>query len=61
MTNGAHDYEARCRELQASCAFFWFLWAAFMASLFFSFMSHKSGGGGSARGPVRKGPVMTQV
>lgn len=61
MTNGAGDLERRCRELQASTAFFWFLWVCYMGSLFFSFMNRGSSGLSSGRGGARKGPVMTQV
>jgi len=59
MTNGAHNYEERCRELQASCAFFWFLFATYCVNLFFDV---KGKGGSSSRSTsTRKGPVMTQV
>jgi len=61
LTNGAFDMERRCRELQASTAFFWFLWVCYMASLAFSFMNKGSSGLGAGRGGVRKGPNMTQV
>jgi len=51
-----------CHELQASCAFFWFAFAAFAASMALGLMN----GGGSTsfrggRNGIRKGPVMTQV
>jgi len=61
LTDGAHNYQERCRELQASCAFFWFLFATYVASAVFSFMNRGSGST-VRRGGIRKGgPVMTQV
>ncbi|KAH8796706.1 putative Non-classical export protein 2 [Hyaloscypha finlandica] len=61
LTNGSHDTSKRCRELQASTAFFWFLFASFVGSLVLGIM----GGGGtmSMRRPGigRKGPSMSQV
>lgn len=59
-TNGSDDPEARCRKLQAATAFFWFLFAAFVASTVISFMTGQS----SVRrsGGIRKGgPAMSQV
>jgi len=59
LTNGSHNPSKRCHELQASTAFFWFLFAAFAASVFFDFAGRNSG---IARGGLRKGgPSMTQV
>jgi len=58
LTDGSFNTGKRCRELQASDAFFWFLWVTFMASAALSFMNR--GSVGSGRG-ARKGPVMTQV
>jgi len=56
LTNGEANTEKRCRELQASTAFFWFLWACFMGSLAFGFMArnHTSTG-------TRRTPNMAQV
>lgn len=60
LTNGSHDHEGRCRELQASTAFFWFLFASFAGSLVFGFLGARSSG--LSRGGVRKGgPAMSQV
>lgn len=62
ITNGAFDTEKRCREAQASTAFFWFGWAAFVVSLAFSVMGGT--GGANLRGGVggiRRGPAMSQV
>ncbi|KAJ9608583.1 hypothetical protein, variant 1 [Exophiala oligosperma] len=61
LTNGAHDREGRCRELQASTAFFFFTWAAWSASLFFSVLGSR-GSGVNLRGiRGRGGPAMSQV
>lgn len=61
LTNGSHDMEKRCHELQASTAFFWFMFLGFAGSVFFDFAGSRSGGG-SSRGGVRKGgPTMSQV
>ncbi|KAK0615989.1 marvel domain-containing protein [Bombardia bombarda] len=53
---GSLDDTKRCREIQASTAFMWFLFATFAAGLFFAFMSFRRGGGS-----VRSGPTMSQV
>ncbi|KAI0108219.1 marvel domain-containing protein [Daldinia grandis] len=47
---GSDDTEKRCREIQASTVFLWFLFAAFAASLFFVLRELRRGGG-SVRGP----------
>jgi len=50
-----------CRESQASCAFIWFAFASYAASLFFSAMGARGGvsmRGGTSRGGV---PSMSQV
>lgn len=54
---GSHNAENRCRELQASDAFMWFLFATLCGSLFFSLKEMRSpfGGARSAR------PAMSQV
>lgn len=46
----------KCRELQASTAFMWFLFATFVASMAFAAMGFKRGGSS-----VRTGPGMSQV
>lgn len=54
---GSDNDEKRCREIQASTAFFWFLFATFAASLFFTFTESRSFGGS-----VRSSrPNMSQV
>ncbi|KFY48503.1 hypothetical protein V495_01317 [Pseudogymnoascus sp. VKM F-4514 (FW-929)] len=47
-----------CRELQASCAFFWFLFACFIGSMVMTGL--KGGFGGMKRGGG-SGPAMSQV
>jgi len=58
-TNGAHNMSKRCHELQAATAFFWFLFAAFLASVAMTFMNR--GSSPSMRGGIRRGPSMSQV
>jgi len=58
LTNGAHNMGQRCHELQASCAFFWFLFAAYAGSLFLDFVG---GSGTIIRASRRGGPSMSQV
>ncbi|KAH8811870.1 putative Non-classical export protein 2 [Xylogone sp. PMI_703] len=61
LTNGAHDMQARCRELQASTAFFWFLFATYVALLVFDFIGSR-GSRLTSRGNItRGGPSMSQV
>jgi len=57
ITNGSFNTEKRCREAQASTAFLWFGWVAFVVSLIFSVMSR---GNVNLRGGIRK-PAMSQV
>jgi len=60
LTNGSHNMGKRCHELQASTAFFWFMFAGFAASIAFDFMGSRSTM--SSRGGIRKGgPSMSQV
>lgn len=54
---GALDVGKRCREIQASTVFVWFLWATFVATLALAFLSFRRMGG-SARS---HGPGMSQV
>jgi len=64
LTNGSHNEEKRCHELQASTAFFWFLFACYVGSLVMDFMGNGSsmssmrGRGGGVR---KGGPSMSQV
>jgi hypothetical protein len=59
ITNGSPNTHKRCREAQASTAFMWFGWAAFVASLAFSAMNGR--GNVNMRGVRRGGPAMSQV
>jgi len=57
---GSADDQKRCREIQASTVFMWFLWACFAVSLFFTATSWRRAGG--SMGSVRSGrPHMSQV
>lgn len=49
--------EKKCRELQASTAFMWFLFGTFLASAALAALRLRREGGGS----VRSGPTMRQV
>ncbi|KAK4458041.1 marvel domain-containing protein [Cladorrhinum samala] len=53
---GSADNEKRCREVQASTAFMWFLWVTFTIGLVISLMGFRRGGGS-----VRTGPTMSQI
>lgn len=54
---GAADTEKRCREIQASTVFMWFLFISFVASFVLTFIDFRRGGGS-----VRHGrPNMAQV
>jgi len=52
--------EQRCREGQASTAFFWFAFAAFLASTVMSGLGTR-GSSGARSGGIRRGPAMSQV
>jgi hypothetical protein len=54
---GSANDEKRCREIQASTAFMWFLWATFCACLFFTWKQCRSPFGSSRSSR----PNMTQV
>jgi hypothetical protein len=54
---GSGNDEKRCREIQASTVFMWFLFATFVAGLAITFMTFRRAGGS-----VRSGvPTMSQV
>ncbi|KAL2046698.1 hypothetical protein ABVK25_011612 [Lepraria finkii] len=59
--NGSTNQSKRCHEAQAVTAFLWFGFATFLASLAFSALAAKSGGGLSRGGVRRGGPAMSQV
>ncbi|KAJ9156316.1 hypothetical protein NKR23_g1380 [Pleurostoma richardsiae] len=54
---GSANDEKRCREIQASTAFMWFLFACFAVGVFFTFMGFRRGGASVRSG----GPHMSQV
>lgn len=54
---GSNSDEKRCREIQASTVFLWFLFANFVVLLFFSFKDWRGGFGGFRRSK----PSMSQV
>lgn len=56
---GDRNVEHRCREIQASTAFMWFLWACFCASLFFVWRESRGVGRGASVRSSR--PNMSQV
>lgn len=61
---GSGDDEKRCREIQASTVFMWFLWATFMGCLVLTFMDSRGGMGGMSNPMKRRsksGPNMAQV
>ncbi|KAI8935200.1 hypothetical protein NX059_007791 [Plenodomus lindquistii] len=61
VTNSSGSYEQNCRQAQATCAFLWFGWAAFVATLILNFMAGR-GSGANLRGGIRRGgPAMSQV
>ncbi|KAM0722531.1 hypothetical protein Q7P37_001972 [Cladosporium fusiforme] len=51
---------SRCREAQAATAFFWFAFAAFLASTVMSGLASR-GGANVRAGGIRRGPAMSQV
>ncbi|CAK7230554.1 hypothetical protein SBRCBS47491_007623 [Sporothrix bragantina] len=55
---GSEDTEQRCRELQASSAFLWFLFATLVASLVLTLVNFRRGGGSSGGSSA---PHMSQV
>ncbi|KAF2749584.1 hypothetical protein M011DRAFT_466026 [Sporormia fimetaria CBS 119925] len=59
ITNGSPDTEKRCREAQASTAFLWFGWAAWVATLILGFLSNR--GNVNMRSVRPGGPAMRQV
>lgn len=61
LTNGSHNPEKRCRELQASTAFFWFLFASYIGSLVLDFTNGGMSMSMRRPGIGRKGPSMSQV
>ncbi|KAL6708976.1 hypothetical protein ACN47E_002103 [Coniothyrium glycines] len=60
VTNSSADTERNCRQAQATTAFLWFGWAAFVATLVMNILSAR-GSGTNLRGGLRRGPAMSQV
>lgn len=56
---GSNDNTKRCREIQASDVFLWFLWATFIACAFFTFRDWRRSGGSAGRSSVGA-PSMAQ-
>jgi len=61
LTNGSHNPEKRCRELQASTAFYWFAFAGFLASAVVAGLNSRGSSMGARGGIRRGGPSMSQV
>jgi len=61
VTTGSFNPTKRCQELQASTAFFWFLFATFCAALVLNFLGGRGSGFSSRGGMGRGGPSMSQV
>lgn len=61
LTNGSNDPSKRCHELQASTAFFWFLFASFVGSLVMDAIGSRGTTSMRGRPGIRKGPSMAQV
>ncbi|TVY47113.1 Non-classical export protein [Lachnellula occidentalis] len=60
LTNGSHNMGKRCHELQASTAFYWFMFVGFAGSVAMDLIGSSSSLRG--RGGMRKGgPSMSQV
>ncbi|RYP42078.1 hypothetical protein DL768_010403 [Monosporascus sp. mg162] len=53
---GSGDDEKRCRQIQASTVFLWFLFITFVGTLFYVFKDSRRGGGS-----IRRGPNMSQI
>jgi len=61
VLNSSADTEQNCRQAQATTAFLWFGWAAFVATLAVNIMNGR-GSGANLRGGIRRGgPSMSQV
>ncbi|MCJ1365637.1 hypothetical protein MMC16_004762 [Acarospora aff. strigata] len=62
VTNGSNNPGKRCHEAQAVCAFLWFGFIAYAASMVFSFLQTRGGGANLRSGGIRRGgPTMSQV
>jgi hypothetical protein len=61
VTNGSPNTHKRCTEAQASTAFLFFGFFAFVASFILSWMHSMGGGSSSVGSSFRRGPAMSQV
>jgi len=62
VTNTSTNTAQNCRQAQATCAFLWFGWVAFIATLALNLMAGRgSSGPNLPRGIRRGGPSMSQV
>ncbi|KAI9797572.1 MAG: hypothetical protein M1835_007836 [Candelina submexicana] len=61
ITRGSHNNSKRCHEAQAVCAFLWFGFAAFAASLVFSGLATRGSTGVRGGGLRKGGPSMSHV
>ncbi|KAE8452890.1 hypothetical protein EG329_013162 [Mollisiaceae sp. DMI_Dod_QoI] len=62
LTNGSHNPGKRCRELQASTAFYWFAFLGFIVSAVLAGMNSRNSTSLRGRGGIRRGgPSMSQV
>ncbi|KAF2726204.1 non-classical export protein Nce102 [Polychaeton citri CBS 116435] len=61
LIRGSSSPHKSCREQQASTAFLWFAFAAFLVSTVISGMATGGGANLGARGVRRSGPAMSQV
>ncbi|KAI9699783.1 MAG: hypothetical protein M1836_002818 [Candelina mexicana] len=61
ITRGSHNNTKRCHEAQAVCAFLWFGFAAFAASLVFSGLATRGSTGVRGGGLRKGGPSMSHV
>lgn len=53
---GSGDDEKRCREIQASTVFLWFLFVVFVGTLFYVYNDFRRSGSS-----IRRGPNMSQI
>ncbi|MCJ1234735.1 hypothetical protein MMC14_002698 [Varicellaria rhodocarpa] len=61
VVNGSNNPGRRCHEAQAVCAFLWFGFATYAASMVMTGLGAR-GGGANLRGGIRRGgPAMSQV
>jgi FtsH-binding integral membrane protein len=61
VLNSSPNGEKNCRHSQATTAFLWFGWAAFVATLALNFMNGRASGANLRGGIRRGGPSMSQV